>query len=141
MTKRKVLLRNTSFLYKQIFFSTKPQCCLTFSWIELQMWLNTCNHHHILYLVYLCPCHGLCPFLSDLCDLFFIFSLIFIVINHISSFKCTYLFFLYFLEYACYFLMITWMNKAHNFKIAKLQPQSVAYLLLDFLPISAWHWL
>ena len=29
------------------------------------------------------------------------------------------------------------MNKVHNFQIAKIQPQGVAWLLLDFLPISA----
>ena len=32
-------------------------------------------------------------FIYVVCDLFFIFSLIFIVINHITSFKQTYLFF------------------------------------------------
>ena len=38
-----------------------------------------------------------------LCDLFFIFSLIFIVINHITSFKQTY-FFVHFLEHLLLFL-------------------------------------
>ena len=28
--------------------------------------------------------------------------------------------------------MITWMKKASNFQKAKVQPQRVAYLLLDF---------
>ena len=42
--------------------------------------------------------------MSDLSDLFFIFSLIFIVINHIISFKQTYLFFCTFLEYLLLFL-------------------------------------
>ena len=31
-----------------------------------------------------------------------------------------------------------WLKKANNFQIAKVQPQSVAELLLNFLPISAW---
>ena len=35
--------------------------------------------------------------------------------------------------------MITWMKKAHNFQIAKVQPQGVAQHLLDFLLISAWR--
>ena len=39
---------------------------------------------HILNLIYLCPCLGLGQFLLYLCDLFFIFSPIFIVINHIT---------------------------------------------------------
>ena len=47
---------------------------------------------HILYLAYLCPCLGLCLFMSCICYLFFIFSLIFIAINHITSLKQTYLF-------------------------------------------------
>ena len=36
--------------------------------------------------------------------LFFIFSLIFIAINHITSFRQTYLFFVHFLEYLLLFL-------------------------------------
>ena len=56
----------------------------------------------ILYLVYLCPYPGLG--LSCLFDLFFIFSLIFIVIYHITSFKQTYLFFVHFSEYHLLFL-------------------------------------
>ena len=59
---------------------------------------------HILYIVYLCPYLGLGLVMSDLSDLFFIFSLIFIVINHIISFKQTYLFFCTFLEYLLLFL-------------------------------------
>ena len=39
-----------------------------------------------------------------LCDRFFIFSLIFIVINHIISFKQTYMFLVHFLEYLPLFL-------------------------------------
>ena len=30
---------------KQRFFSTQPQCCLTFSWIELQLLLSSCLIH------------------------------------------------------------------------------------------------
>ena len=41
---------------------------------------------------------------TDLCDLFFIFSLIFIVINHMTSFKQAYLFFVHVLEYLLLFL-------------------------------------
>ena len=41
---------------------------------------------HILQLVYLCPCLGLGLFMSYRCNLFLIFSIIFIAINHISSF-------------------------------------------------------
>ena len=57
-----------------------------------------------LYLVYLYPCLGLGLFMSYLCGLFFIFSLIFIVINHITSFKQAYLILNIFLVYLLSFL-------------------------------------
>ena len=95
------LLLDYTLFYKQCFFSTQPQCCLTSSFT-----FRCCLLHiaviilrHILYLVYLCPCLGLGQFMSCLCDLFFIFSLIFVIINLITSFKQMYLFFAHFLEY------------------------------------------
>ena len=108
--------------YKQLFFSTQPQCCLTFSWIELKMLLRCCLTHvtviklrQILYLGYLCSCRGLGLFMSYLCNLFFIFSLIFNVINHITSLKQTH-----------YFWTITWMKKVNNFQKVEVQPRGVA---------------
>ena len=53
----------------------------------------------ILYLVHLCSCLGQALCMSHLCDLIFIYSLIFVDINHITSFKQTYLFFVHFLDY------------------------------------------
>ena len=98
--------------YKQCFFSTQPQCCLIFSSIELQMLLRCCLIYttiiilrHILYLVYLCPCLDLCKFMSYLCDLLFILSLIFSFINHLTSLKQTHLFFVHFLECLVLFLV------------------------------------
>ena len=58
----------------------------------------------ILYLVYLCPCVGLSQFMWDLCDMFFIFILIFIAINQITSL----LLFLHFLECLLLFLHDKW---------------------------------
>ena len=85
-------LQATRFFFCNVFF-------LPFSWIELQMLLRCCLINtaisilsHILYLTYLCPRLGLGLFMLYLLDLFFIFSLIFIVINHISSPKQTCLF-------------------------------------------------
>ena len=92
-------------------FSTKPQCCWTFSWIELQMLFRCCLIHitiiilrQNLYLIYLCLylCLGL--YMSHVCNLFFIFSLTFIVINHITSLKQTHLFFIHFVECLLLFL-------------------------------------
>ena len=57
-----------------------------------------------LYLIYLCPCLGLSLFMLYLWDLFFIFSIIFIVIDHITTLRQTHLFFLHFLEYILLFL-------------------------------------
>ena len=57
---------------------------------------------HILYLVYLTLDLGL--FMSYLCDLFFISSLIFIPINYILLLKETQLIFVHFLEYLLLFL-------------------------------------
>ena len=90
--------RNTRFFFKQRFFSTQPQCCLTFSWTELQILLRCCLLHnisiiilrHFLYLL----CLGLGLFVSYLCDLFFIFISIFIMINRIIPWIQTYLLFL-----------------------------------------------
>ena len=96
-----ILILKYTLFYKQQFFST--QCCLTFKWIELQMLLWCCLIHiiiiilrHILYLVNLCPYLGLGLFMSYLCHLFSIFSLILIVVNHITSFKQTHLLFVHF---------------------------------------------
>ena len=60
--------------------STQSQCCLTFSWIQLQMLLRCCLFYRtiivqILYLVHFCPCLDLVLFMLYL---FFIVSLIFI---------------------------------------------------------------
>ena len=63
------------------FFSTQPQCCLTFSWIEVQMLLKYCLIYitiiilkYIWYLVYLYPCQILNLFMSYLYHLFFVFN-------------------------------------------------------------------
>ena len=80
----------TRFFYKQRNFSTQPQCCLTR--IELQMLHSCCLIHksiiilrHFLYLLYLCPCLDLGLFVSHLCDIFFVFIFIFIMITCIIS--------------------------------------------------------
>ena len=68
--------------FKQYFFPTQPECCLTFSLIE--MLLRCCLIHisiiipkHFLYLLYLCLCLDVDLFMSYLCDLLFISILIF----------------------------------------------------------------
>ena len=95
-----ILIKTLNAQTERQMFSTQPQCCLTFSWIELKMLLRCCLIHitfiilrHILYLVYLCSCLGLHLFISYLCDLFFIFSLNFIANNHYNLIRQTYLLF------------------------------------------------
>ena len=70
---------------------------------------------------------GLVLFMLYLCDLFFIFSLFFIVFNHITLLKQTHLFFAHFLEYFLLFLDDKVdEKKANNFQIEKVQPRGVA---------------
>ena len=77
--------------------------------------------------------------MSYICDLFFIFSLDFIVINYITLLKQTHLFLYIFWNISYYFLIITYIRKMNNFPIANVQHQGVAELLLNFLPILAWR--
>ena len=115
------------------FFSTQPQCSLTFSWIELQMLLCYCLIQksiiilrHFLYLLYLCPYLGLGRFMSYLWDLFFIFISIFSMINRIISWKQTHLFFCLFFRICSIIFGDNAMKNANNFQIAKVQSQGVA---------------
>ena len=69
--------RLQSFFHKQRFSSTRPQYCLTFSRIELQMLLRCCLIHismtilrHFFYLLFLCPCQDLGLFMLYLLLLF-----------------------------------------------------------------------
>ena len=124
--------RTFFFCYTRVFRSnaqyqltTQSQFCLSFSWIEFQMLLRSCLIQitviilrHILCVAYLSKCLGL--------GLFVIFSLFFNVIYNIPSFKQMHLFLYIFYNISYYFLMITWMKKANNFQIAKIQPQGVA---------------
>ena len=71
----------------------------------------------------------------------FIFSLLFTVTNHMTSLKQTHLLFEHFLECLLHFWRITCMKKADNSQLAKVQSHVVAWLLLNFLPISVWHYL
>ena len=65
------------FFYQRCFSSTQLQCCITFSWMELQVLLRCCLIHvsmvmikHFLCLLHLHPCLDLGLFMSYLCDLF-----------------------------------------------------------------------
>ena len=123
------------------FFSTQHQCWLTFSWIVLQIWLRCCLIHILIILIqffifsiFLSMCRSI--YFVSTWFIFFIYIPIVIIMNHIISLNQTHLFFAHFLD--DYFLMITWMKKENKVQIAKVQPQCVAWLLGDFLPISAW---
>ena len=128
------------FFYKQRSFSTQPMCCLTFSWTGLQMLLRCCLMHitiiiqkYILYLVYLYPCLDIGLFMLYLWDLHFIFNLICTLINPITLFKQMCLFFVdTFYRTSPYFRRITWMKKAINFQIAKVQPRVLLSFCLIF---------
>ena len=87
---------------------------------------------NILYLVYLCSCLGLGLFILYLCDILFIFSLIFIIINHIILSKETHLFCYIFYNISFYFWMIKLMNKVKNFLIAKFSLKVLLSSLANF---------
>ena len=120
-----------AFFLKERLFSTQPQCCLTFSWIELQMLRRCCLLHvsiiilrQFLYLVYLRPCLGLALSRSYLCNLFFFVCFHFPDSNSYNLIKTDTLFLqIFYMSY--YFWMITWIKKPSNFPIAKVQPQGV----------------
>ena len=84
--------------HKQCFFSVQPQCCLTFQWIEPQVFLRCCLLHadilpgYFLYLVHLCLALSLGQLMSYLFEYFFIIIFIFIMINQLISLKQTHLF-------------------------------------------------
>ena len=119
---RNKVIRNTRFFYMQRFFfnsasvyfmnwtSNVVKCCLNITIIILR---------HILYFVYLGPCLDLGLFMSYLCDLFFVLSLIF------------HLVFVYFKNISYCFWMTMWIKKMNYFPIAKVQSQGVASLLLN----------
>ena len=82
---------------------------------------------HTSYLVHLHPCLGLVLFTLCLRDPFFIFSLIFIIINHKTSLKQTNFFFRI-SKNISYWFWIACMKIVYDFQIAKIQPLGVFYL-------------
>ena len=107
--------------YKQRFFSIQPQCCLTFSWIELDMLFMCCLIHksiivlrRFLYLLYLYPCQDLDLFMLFLCDLFFIFIFISVMISPKILWIQIYMFF------CLYFRTCPMIKNANKFKRAKV---------------------
>ena len=135
--------RITRFFYNQSFFSTQTQWSLTFSWICLQILFRCCLIHIAITIL---RHYTFCIFsifvsmskprsMLYLYDLFFIFNLFFIVIDHLTSFKqthCSLVFCTFFRISHLIFWMKTWMKKARNFQKAKVYPQGVAYLLFEF---------
>ena len=102
-----VYLRYKLFL-KTTHFSTQPQCCLMFSWIELQMLLWCCLIHitiiilrYTLCLVYLCPCLHQGLFMYD-------YAIYSSLINYITSLKQTQLLFVNFSYY--FFLLFSYIS-------------------------------
>ena len=67
--------------------------------------ITTIILRHIFHLEDVGPCLGLGQFMLCLCDLFFIFDLILIVINYITSLKQMHLlFFVHILDYLLLFM-------------------------------------
>ena len=64
--------------------------------------------------------------MSHICDLFFNFSLIFIAINHINTFKQVFVFLYILLGYLQVLLDDNMDEESEYFQIAIVQPQGVA---------------
>ena len=88
----------TCFFISNTFFSTYPHCWSTILWIDVLLWCCLIHITIIIYLVYLYQYLGLDLFMSNH-DLFLIFSVIFIIMNHIIPLKKTHMFSVYFLQY------------------------------------------
>ena len=103
---------------------------------EIQMLLRCCFIHTSisklihLYLLYLCSCLELGPFMPYPCDLFFIFIIIFIMINLKNTDTLDLLTISQSISHS--FWMITCMKNFNNFQIAIGQPYGVAKYLLNF---------
>ena len=87
-----------------------------------------------LYLVYFCPYVSLGLFMSYLYGLFFIFSLIFIFINYMTSIKQTQLVFAHFLEHLLIFLTNNVDEKSEQYSKS---PRSVSGCCLAFAYVFA----
>ena len=117
----------TLFFISNAFFNW-ASALLTFFMNRASILLSLIHHltitvlTNILYLVYLSKCLDLGLFVSYLCNLFFIFSLIVISINNISPLKQTYLLFVYFLEYLLLFLDDNMDEESKHFSNSKSSP-------------------
>ena len=120
MTFFSTIISNTSVLLN-FFHELIFKCCLC-----IAIHIAVTMLRHILYLICLCPCLSLGLLMPYLRGLRFIFCLIFIAINHITSFKQTYLLLVHFLKYLLLFLDDYVMKKVNNFQIAKVKPHGVA---------------
>ena len=135
----KITIFPTRFFYKQHFFSTQPQFCLTFSWTELQMLLTCCLHisiivvRHFLHLLYLCPWLDLGLFMSYLYDLFFIFIFIFVMINRITSWIQTHVFFRLFFR-ICPIIFGWRMRKTFKYQKFSLRVLSICLIFCQYKP-------
>ena len=97
------------------------------------------KHHHtetlFIFTVFV-PTSRLKSIYVYLWNLFFIFIFIFIMINRMNT--DIFVLLLIFQNMSYYFWMITQIKGVNNFQIAKVQPQGVAWDLLNFFPISTW---
>ena len=98
---------NTPFSISNAFFSTQIQRRLTFSWIELQMLLNTYNYHytetHFIFsiFVFMSWCRSISGVSAWSTSFSASFLLSFIISPHLNRRTC---FFVYFLEHFLLFL-------------------------------------
>ena len=61
----------------------------------------------------------------------YLFNVLLIAINYLTSLKQTHLFFVHLLEY--HYIWIIWIKKVNHFQTAKVQPNGAAQLLFNIL--------
>ena len=114
----------TRFFHKQRFFLSQAQCCLTFSWIELQMLLRSCLIvTHFAFSIFVSMSMSRSIFILSIWSTFH-FQPDFLC-NQPQSIllKQRYICFCtFFWNTSYYFWKVTLMNKANNFQIAQVQP-------------------
>ena len=91
----------------------------------------------ILYFVYLCPCLSRGLLMSYLCDLFYIFSLISIAINYITSLKQAHLAFAQFFKYLLLFLDNNLNRESEKFSKSKSLASGYCVACLIFCQFQA----
>ena len=123
---QRVSLKYTGFFVSIAFFQPSLSIGQLFHELSFKCCFRCCLIHtniiilrYLIFTIFLSMFRSRSIYISYLCDLYFIFILIFIMVNRIILWIQTHLLF-------CLFLMAILMKNVSNFQITKVQPQGVA---------------